>query len=279
MESITSPPMAQSSTGSFFSPLLISMLGIVVTSIAIIAYHLFLVKYCIRRHGSTNTAAQPTTTAQPATGVDEKVLKTIPIFAFSVVKRDMDQEECVVCLGELEDEDMVRLLPNCKHAFHVPCIDQWFAAHTSCPLCRSAILEQTNVVPCLDPHRTNDSDRESSESSATSSSRESSSPREQSFGLLRHCASLVLPPPMERRSSSSQLKRSLSMDQSFVVINLQRVNCSSASSSSSSRGVLTRSGSYSTRSLSHFDRVSSKWLRSFSRLRVGKGSNGTILPY
>lgn len=266
-----------SMNGSFVSPLLISMLGIVVSSIAIIAYHLFLVKYCIRRHGSTTTtAAQPTTSAQPPTGVDEKVLEKIPILLFSVVKRDMDQEECVVCLGELEDEDMVRLLPNCKHAFHVPCIDQWFATHTSCPLCRSPIQEQTNAAPSLDPHRGG-----SSASSATNSSLESPSPREQSFGLLRNCASMAPPPPPTETKSWLRLKRSLSMDQCFAVINLQRINCSSASSSSScSRDILTRSGSYSSnRSLSQFDRVSFKWLRSFSRLPVGKGSEGTILPY
>lgn len=282
MESITSPPMAESSSaGSIFSPLLISMLGIVATSLAIIVYHFFLIKYCMNRQDSTTAAAEPAPAApDPPTGVDEKLLLTIPIFTFSAVKREMDQEECVVCLGELEDDDMVRLLPNCKHAFHLSCIDQWFAAHASCPLCRSPIvLEAINVVPCLEPNRTSDSDCEtSSEYSSTRNSSREPSPREQSFGLLRHCASLVWPPPVEWRSPP-RLKRSLSMDQSLVVINLQRVNCLSASSSSSSRGVLTRSGSYSTRSMGHFDRVSTKWLRSFSRLRLGKGSNGTILPY
>ncbi|KAK4419284.1 RING-H2 finger protein ATL17 [Sesamum alatum] len=279
MENMTSPPMALSSSGSILSPLLISMLGIVVTSLAIIVYHFFLIKYCMSRHTTTTTEPAAAAASAP-TGVDHKLLQTIPIFTFSAVKCDMDQEECVVCLGELEDDDLVRLLPNCKHAFHVPCVDQWFAAHASCPLCRSPIvLEEINVVPCPEPHRTSDSDCEMirSESSTRSSSSEPS-PREQTLGLLRHCASLMWPPTVDRRSPP-RLKRSMSMDQSLVVINLQRVNCFSASSSSSSRGVLRRTGSYSTRSMSHFDRMPSKWLRSLSRLRLGKGNNGTILPY
>ncbi|KAL0410001.1 UNVERIFIED_CONTAM: RING-H2 finger protein ATL1 [Sesamum latifolium] len=281
MESITSPPMQQGSSGSILSPLLISMLGIVLTSLAIIVYHFFLIKYCMSRHRAATTQPEPAPAAAPSpTGIDDKLLQTIPIFTFSAVKRDMDQEECVVCLGELEDDDLVRLLPNCSHAFHLPCIDRWFAGHASCPVCRSSIVvEEINVVPCPESHRTSDSDCETSSESSTRSSSSVPSPMEQSFGLLRHCASLVWPPPVDRRSLP-RLKRSMSMDQSLVVINLQRVNCFSGSSSSSSRGrVLRRSGSCSTRSMSHFDRMPSMWLRSFSRLRLGKGNNGTILPY
>ncbi|KAL0338533.1 UNVERIFIED_CONTAM: RING-H2 finger protein ATL52 [Sesamum angustifolium] len=227
--------MQQGSSGSILSPLLISMLGILLTSLALVVYHFFLIKYCMSRHHTATT--QPEPAAPSPTGIDDKLLQTIPVFTFSAVKRDMDQEECVVCLGELEDDDMVRLLPNCKHAFHLPCIDRCTRSSSSVP-----------------------------------------SPREQSFGL-RHCASLVLPPPVDRRSLP-RLKRSMSMDQSLVVINLQRVNCFSGPSSSSSRGrVLRRSGSCSTRSMSHFDRMPSMWLRSFSRLRSGKGNNGPILPY
>lgn len=248
--------MVQSGTNtSALSPLLISMLGIVVTVMAIMAYHLLLVKYCIRRRAANAEAAQPA--AAPPTGVDEKVLAAIPILAFSVVKRGgIDQEECVVCLGELADEDAVRLLPNCSHAFHVSCIDQWFAAHTSCPLCRLPVLRQ-KTDPAPRSHDPAEDPINGGGEAAPSS-----------IGLLRHCASLMT--PVERRSSW-RLKRSLSMDPSLVVIDMQRSDCSDATSfSSSPRGILRRSGS-----LSHFD---SKWLRSFSWLRAGKPSNAPILP-
>ncbi|CAN6201433.1 unnamed protein product [Urochloa humidicola] len=45
--------------------------------------------------------------------------------------------ECVVCLQELEDGDVVRVLPPCRHFFHGGCIDAWLRAHSSCPVCRA----------------------------------------------------------------------------------------------------------------------------------------------
>ncbi|KAG6430509.1 hypothetical protein SASPL_108579 [Salvia splendens] len=91
----------------------------------------------------------------------------------------------------------------------------------------------------------------------------------QSVCLLRNCASLMK--PMERRSSSARLKRSLSMDPSVVVIVLQMTNCSGATSFSSSSTDITirRSGS-----LSHFDH---KWLKSISCLRTNH--TNSILPF
>lgn len=287
MDTINSPPTGTSShSTSFYNPLLISMLGIVCTSIVIIFYHLFLVKYCITRHGGATTAAMapqasPVAEPRPFTGVDEKLLQTILISTFAAVKGGMDQEECVVCLGVLEDDDAVRLLPNCKHAFHLQCVDRWFVAHATCPLCRSPILEKLDLEPSDDggERRSVDANRETGESSAgANTSRASPSPRARpSFGLLRHCASLVHTAPADRRASASRLKRSLSMDQSLAVIDREGANMSSGPSS---RRMLARSGSCGARPLSRFDRVSTKWLRSFSRLRLGKSSGNTpILPY
>ncbi|KAL7137481.1 hypothetical protein ABFS83_10G095300 [Erythranthe nasuta] len=277
---------------SIYSPLLISMVGIIGTCIAIIAYHLFLVQYCISTRRRSTAAAEDH--ADPPAGVDVKLLQTIPILTYAAVKGGAggaDQDECVVCLGELMDEEKVRLLPNCRHAFHVPCIDLWFAAHASCPMCRSPIAEAVIAEsPILDPPAAADDYPESGESSystAASGSSETSPGAQQShIGLLRHCASVVLPIPAERRAPP-QLKRSVSTGQttSFVVIDLEGVNNSETNASSLSPsfsgGMLTWStaGSLSSRSVSHFDRVSVKWLRSFSLMRLGKPSNRRILPY
>jgi hypothetical protein len=46
-----------------------------------------------------------------------------------------------VCLGEFSDGELLRLLPKCGHAFHVPCIDTWLRAHVNCPLCRSDVID------------------------------------------------------------------------------------------------------------------------------------------
>ncbi|XP_075489974.1 RING-H2 finger protein ATL64-like [Primulina tabacum] len=281
MEGVTSPPGSQTRahSSSFLSPLLISTVGIVVTSVAIIVYHLFLVKYFLRRRQElTTTAARPVPFVSP--GVEKKVLDAIPVLAFSAVKGGdqylrLDQEECVVCLGGLEDEDLVRSLPNCKHAFHVPCIDQWFLAHTSCPLCRSPILTQDNPQETsADTAQTNYNPDE--EACYTPDNMEPSLPNARRSGLLRHCMSLELPHAAEMKSpqrSIGGLNRSISMDPSFVVIDIQNEGEIRSSNpgiaSSSSRGKQKRSESYRTIPVNQLHRMSSKLRRSFSRLRRG----------
>jgi E3 ubiquitin-protein ligase ATL6/9/15/31/42/55 len=44
--------------------------------------------------------------------------------------------ECAVCLSEFEDDEELRLLPSCSHAFHPDCIGEWLAGHVTCPVCR-----------------------------------------------------------------------------------------------------------------------------------------------
>ncbi|CAL1357015.1 unnamed protein product [Linum trigynum] len=46
---------------------------------------------------------------------------------------------CVVCLNEFKEENILRVLPNCAHAFHLPCIDLWLQSNAICPLCQKSI--------------------------------------------------------------------------------------------------------------------------------------------
>ncbi|KAH7447240.1 hypothetical protein KP509_01G098400 [Ceratopteris richardii] len=48
-------------------------------------------------------------------------------------------DDCAVCLSHFEKKDRVRILPGCRHFFHVACIDKWFQSHANCPLCRQHI--------------------------------------------------------------------------------------------------------------------------------------------
>ncbi|KAI3753229.1 hypothetical protein L2E82_25275 [Cichorium intybus] len=70
-------------------------------------------------------------------GLDDAVIKTIPL---SVHTRKSSVHECAVCLLEFEDNDYVRTLPVCFHAFHVDCIDVWLRCHANCPLCRASVF-------------------------------------------------------------------------------------------------------------------------------------------
>lgn len=55
---------------------------------------------------------------------------------------------CVVCLSEFQQQDMLKVLPKCNHAFHLDCIDIWLQSNANCPLCRSSISGTTR--PPLD---------------------------------------------------------------------------------------------------------------------------------
>ncbi|KAI6692486.1 hypothetical protein NL676_020196 [Syzygium grande] len=73
-------------------------------------------------------------------GLDPAVIGTFPTVVYSAVKGHKIGEaslECAVCLNDFGDDDMLRLIPKCDHAFHPNCIRKWLASHTTCPVCRA----------------------------------------------------------------------------------------------------------------------------------------------
>lgn len=68
-------------------------------------------------------------------------INSLPITQF---KKNVAQQmpinvDCAICLGEFEEEEWLKVLPNCNHGFHVSCIDTWFRCNSNCPLCRSRV--------------------------------------------------------------------------------------------------------------------------------------------
>ncbi|XP_058208619.1 RING-H2 finger protein ATL40-like [Rhododendron vialii] len=81
-------------------------------------------------------------TEPPTSGLNPAVIASLPIFAFKQTGHSDDTSgggttECAVCLSFLEDGEMVRILPNCKHTFHVDCVDKWLTSQSTCPICRT----------------------------------------------------------------------------------------------------------------------------------------------
>ncbi|KAH7517898.1 hypothetical protein FEM48_Zijuj09G0112900 [Ziziphus jujuba var. spinosa] len=82
-------------------------------------------------------------------GLDDSVIKTIPLSLYTTKNR-LGSRDCAVCLIEFEDDDYVRTLPVCSHAFHVDCIDMWLRSHANCPLCRAGIFRpESPFVPVM----------------------------------------------------------------------------------------------------------------------------------
>ncbi|KAJ1297210.1 hypothetical protein BS78_01G360300 [Paspalum vaginatum] len=76
-------------------------------------------------------------------------IAALPVFVHGAdgCSRGAPSVECAVCLAEISDGERGRLLPGCGHRFHVACIDQWFRANSTCPLCRAvAVVGQEGAV-------------------------------------------------------------------------------------------------------------------------------------
>ncbi|XP_030474425.1 RING-H2 finger protein ATL8-like [Syzygium oleosum] len=268
----TSSSSIPNSSGSFVTPLLLSMTDIVATSFAIVAYQVLFVRFCVRRRLTADNLPRERQNAGARTdGVEEKVLRAIPVLSYSSKGNRVfrvDQSECAVCLGELEDCETVRLLPACRHAFHVPCIDQWFSAHNNCPVCRSPVVAPPAGM--ADDHLA----MTAASNSGRGDNGASDGPPPSS-GLLQRCVSLNV-------LTRSPLDLTLSRD---IIINVEEERgdaCGSSSnddltSSLPGKGVvLSNSRSLGERSARQLDSLSSRLLRSFSQLSSSRGGDANL---
>ncbi|KAF5770520.1 putative transcription factor C2H2 family [Helianthus annuus] len=82
-------------------------------------------------------------------GLADDVLVTFPTFVYSealmprIHKGDASTDDtnnsgCSICLADYNPADVLRLLPECGHLFHVSCVDTWLKVHPTCPVCRNS---------------------------------------------------------------------------------------------------------------------------------------------
>ncbi|KAK3210659.1 hypothetical protein Dsin_015365 [Dipteronia sinensis] len=128
-----------------FKPSLAVVIGILCVMFSLTFFLLIYAKFCHR--GSSSAANHTDNQQNPAlirsnsrfSGIDKTVIESLPFFRFSSLKGSKQGLECAVCLSKFEDTEILRLLPKCRHAFHINCIDQWLEKHSSCPLCRHKV--------------------------------------------------------------------------------------------------------------------------------------------
>ncbi|XVF05769.1 hypothetical protein REPUB_Repub05bG0201000 [Reevesia pubescens] len=88
----------------------------------------------------------------PSLGLGPDSINSLPIILHrSLVTNNegkhgfIGETECSICLGVFEDEQKLKVLPECNHAYHSECVDKWLSSHSSCPLCR------TSLTPIITP--------------------------------------------------------------------------------------------------------------------------------
>lgn len=78
-------------------------------------------------------------------GLDEATLLAYPKLLYSEAKNRQGgitaASGCSICLQDYKDTDMLRLLPECGHIFHLKCIDPWLKLHPTCPICRNSPIQ------------------------------------------------------------------------------------------------------------------------------------------
>lgn len=135
------PQLSFRAKGSPFRPSIAVIVGVLTTVFSVTFLLLLYAKHC-RRGGdsspfsSNSRGGYPAIAARKNSGIDRAVIESLPIFRFASLRGQKDGLECAVCLNKFEPTEVLRLLPKCKHAFHVECVDTWLDAHSTCPLCR-----------------------------------------------------------------------------------------------------------------------------------------------
>ncbi|EOA20865.1 hypothetical protein CARUB_v10001202mg [Capsella rubella] len=156
---------SSSSSSNTFSPLLIALIGILVSAFILVSYYTLISKYCHRHHqnsssdttlnlnnsdgGAFSSTQRLSNTTTTGDGLNESTIKSITVYRYKKGDGFVDGSDCSVCLSEFEENESLRLLPKCNHAFHLPCIDTWLKSHPNCPLCRAfvtATSENNTVV-------------------------------------------------------------------------------------------------------------------------------------
>ncbi|KAE8666785.1 putative DNA binding protein [Hibiscus syriacus] len=88
-------------------------------------------------------------------GLQQSVINSITVCKYKKGEGLIEGTECSVCLNEFQEDETVRLLPKCNHAFHISCIDTWLRAHTNCPLCRAQIVFDASCATPADQNSAN----------------------------------------------------------------------------------------------------------------------------
>ncbi|CAL5322465.1 unnamed protein product [Camellia sinensis] len=146
--------MANDDQNSFLRHLTILLITASTAALVIIIYHCIItVCWYNRRTFQRRHQTPPVIQQEELTiSIEASVAGLIPAHKYQketeLVRED---RTCAVCLGEYEEGEELRTLPECMHSFHVPCIDMWLYSHSTCPVCRTDTTPPFVFRGCLEP--------------------------------------------------------------------------------------------------------------------------------
>lgn len=145
------PPVPLPPAGPPIQPGVAVAVGTVTTILSVVCLALLYARHCRRSAGGGRPygGGGATTLRRRNSGVERAVVESLPVFRFGSLRGPKKEEglDCAVCLCRFEESELLRLLPKCKHAFHVDCVDTWLDAHGSCPLCRFRVDPEDVLLP------------------------------------------------------------------------------------------------------------------------------------
>ncbi|KAG5059282.1 hypothetical protein AAZX31_01G031100 [Glycine max] len=150
-------PSPTSSSGNRISPAILVIIVILAVVFFILGFLHLLVRFLIKQRSSSNSSISqsnryPDMSESDAyqrqlqqlfhlhdSGLDQAFIDALPVFFYKEIIGLKEPFDCAVCLCEFLEQDKLRLLPMCNHAFHIECIDTWLLSNSTCPLCRGTL--------------------------------------------------------------------------------------------------------------------------------------------
>lgn len=156
------PAIDQNDQNHHISPYVILFLSLLAGLFLLIAYYVIIVKSCTSFCSPNRNDGSPQSESSSGdeefvgenqvdhpiwfittVGLQQSIINSITVCKYNKFDGLIEGTECSVCLNEFHEDEMLRLLPKCSHAFHINCIDTWLRSHTNCPLCRAYIVSET----------------------------------------------------------------------------------------------------------------------------------------
>ncbi|XP_071696293.1 RING-H2 finger protein ATL52-like [Rutidosis leptorrhynchoides] len=151
--------------GATLSPFMITIIGVFGSACLLISYYVIISRLCNVNNDSSNSLRQRGFQNQqtldmdidvddfnmdddplnlgpwhvPGKGLDESMINSIRVCKYKKGDSLVSGTDCTICLGEFQEDEKLKLLPKCSHAFHIYCIDTWLMSHSNCSLCRANV--------------------------------------------------------------------------------------------------------------------------------------------